>query len=147
MKHHEFLSRIEDDKIVSAIAAAENKTSGEIRVFISREQPASEAATMQLAQAAFEKLGMTATKLRNGVLIFFAPVAQKFAVIGDSGIHERCGQDFWHQVSSRIGARLREGKFTEAVVAGIEDAGNALAQHFPRAPDDRNELPNRVETD
>ena len=31
---------------------------------------------------------MTATRDRNGVLIFVAPRAQKFAVIGDSGIHE-----------------------------------------------------------
>src|SRR3954451_2668391 len=147
MKHQEFLNRVEDKKVVSAIAAAERKSSGEIRVFVSRQRTKSEGEILQLAQSAFEKLGMTRTKHRNGILLFFAPVAQQFAIVGDSGIHERCGQSFWDKVSSRIGSRLKEGNFTEAILAGIEEAGGALAEHFPRDPDDRNELPNAVERD
>src|SRR3954451_16902988 len=102
MKHQEFLNRVEDERIVSAIADAELKSSGEIRVFVSREAAKSEGEVLQLAQRAFERLGMTRTKHRNGILLFFAPAAQRFAILGDWGIHERCGQNFWDQVSSRI---------------------------------------------
>lgn len=41
---------------------------------------------------------MTATRDRNGVLIFVAPRSQKFAVIGDTGIHECCGDEFWRRL-------------------------------------------------
>ena len=34
--------------------------------------------------------------------------------------------------------------FTDAVVHAIGETGRLLTQHFPRRPDDRNELPNTV---
>ena len=90
---------------------------------------------------------MTATRERNGVLIFVAPRAQKFAVIGDEGIHQRCGDAFWQQlVAVDAGTHFQAENFTDAVVHAIDQTGELLsAQHFPRRPDDRNELPNTVE--
>ena len=41
-------------------------------------------------------------------------------------------------------ARLREGRALEAVVAGVAEVGRVLARHFPRRPDDRNELTDEV---
>ena len=84
MKHSEFLSRLDDEKIVSAIAAAERKSSGEIRVFISRKIPRNGAETLALAQETFPRLGMRQTRHRNGVLLFFAAVA--LAVSGVTGV-------------------------------------------------------------
>jgi uncharacterized membrane protein len=43
--------------------------------------------------------------------------------------------------------RLREGRALEAVLAGIAEAGRVLAEHFPRRPDDRNELSDHVSVD
>lgn len=136
-----FISKLDDAKIVAAIDAAEKKTSGEIRVCISsKERPDAVAA----AQERFEKLGMTNTRDRNGTLIFFAPLSQKFAVIGDAGIHTKCGADFWREITSEMHVLLRADKFTEAVVVAVEKVGNALAEHFPRRHDDTNELSDHI---
>ena len=142
MRTNDFMEKLEHARIVRSIAAAEMKTSGEIRVFIRRgELPDPVAA----AREQFEKLGMTATRERNGVLIFVAPRSQKFAVIGDEGIHRHCGDEFWQRLVEAMQAEFKAANFTDAIVRAIEEAGDLLAQHFPRRPDDRNELPNAVE--
>ena len=133
---------IDDARVIQAIAAAEQRTSGEIRVFIS-----SHAITdpVPAAQKQFERMGMTRTAARNGVLIFLAPAAHTFAVIGDEGIHARCGQVFWQELADAMSGHFKEGRFTDGLVLGIERAGASLATFFPRRPDDRNELPDRIE--
>jgi putative membrane protein len=40
--------------------------------------------------------------------------------------------------------RLREGRALDAVLAGVAEVGRVLAEHFPRRPDDLNELTDRV---
>lgn len=142
MRTKDFLGKIEHDRVVRAIAEAEKKTSGEIRVFVQRgelDDP------IVAARQQFEKLGMTATKERNGVLLFLAPRSQKFAVIGDSGIHERCGDAFWEQLVQKMRELFKAENFTDALVHGIHETGNLLAQHFPRRADDRNELTDTIE--
>lgn len=139
MKTNEFLSLLDETRIVAEIAAAEKQTSGEIRVFISRKSPDD---ALARARERFEKLGMTRTRHRNAVLIYFAPLVQKFAVIGDSGIHEKCGDAFWQETVAEIGAHLRANHFTEAVQHAVRKVGALLAQHFPFEPGDINELPN-----
>ena len=142
MRTKHFLARLEHDRIVRAIAAAEAKTSGEIRVFIQRGEIDDAVA---VARTRFQKLGMTATRERNAVLIFVAPRSQKFAVIGDEGIHQRCGDAFWHQLVASMQERFRTENFTDALVHAIDRTGELLSAEFRRQPDDRNELPNGVE--
>jgi uncharacterized membrane protein len=141
MRTKDFLEKLEHDRISQAIAEAEKKTSGEIRVFVQRgelDDP------IGAARLQFEKLGMTATRERNGVLIFVAPRSQKFAVIGDDGIHARCGDAFWTEVVESMREHFKAENFTDALVQAIHQTGDALAQHFPSQPDDRNELPDTV---
>ena len=133
---------IDEARIVAAIAAAEQRTSGEIRVAVSA---AAAPEPIAAARRQFERLGMTQTAARNGVLIFVAPASQTFAVIGDRGVHERCGDAFWSELAAAMSEQFRRGDFTGGLVLGIERAGTLLAAHFPRQPDDRNELPDSVE--
>ena len=144
MKPHDFLQKLDDAEVVRAIQESERRTSGEIRVFVTDRELGTDR-VVDRAAARFEKLGMAATRDRNAVLLYFAPRAHQFAIIGDKGIDEKCGETFWRDVASGIGEKLREGHFTEAVVKAIENAADVLARHFPRLPDDRNELPNQVE--
>lgn len=142
MRTREFLGKLAHDRIVRAIAAAEAKTSGEIRVFVQRGEIDDPVAA---ARKQFERLNMTRTRYRNGVLIFIAPRAQKFAVIGDTGIHERVGDAFWQELVEKMRTHFKAHHFTDAVVQAIEETSNLLAQFFPCQPDDHNELPDTVE--
>ena len=142
MRH--FLSKLESDRIVKAIAEAEKKSSGEIRVHVTRHKPDN---VEERARRRFELLGMTKTALRNGVLIYIAPNVRRFQILGDSGIHEKLGDSFWKETAAEIEAHFRRGDFTDGIVAGVAKVGEVLAVHFPRAAGDVNELPDEVTED
>jgi uncharacterized membrane protein len=144
MKAKEFLSRLEHDKIVEAIRQAEKQTSGEIRVFISRHDPED---AVKAAQKHFDELGMHKAKEKNGVLIFVAPRARKFAVIGDAGVHQRCGDGFWRALAEEMTGHFKKGAFTEGLIHAINKAGELLAEHFPRKPDDQKKRPDEIGQD
>ena len=141
MKHRVFLSKLEHESIVKAIGAAELRTSGEIRVYVARGAVPE---ALRAAQKHFGQLGMHKTKERNGVLIFVAPKSQTFAIWGDAGVHEKCGEGFWKVLSEEMTGHLKRGEFTEAITHAIGKAGGLLAEHFPRRPGDKNELPDTV---
>jgi uncharacterized membrane protein len=143
MRTHKFLRELEHDRIVNAIKEAEAKTSGQIRIFLQRGKFEEEA--LELAQKKFVHLGMQKTKERNGVLIFVAPRVQKFAVIGDEGIHQKCGDEFWEQLVRKMRAHFQREEFTEALVESIESTGQLLARYFPRTAASTNELPDEIE--
>jgi uncharacterized membrane protein len=144
MKFSDFVSTLDDQRIVDAIARAEKSTSGEVRVYISHKDHDNPVAA---AEKRFKKLGMHKTRERNAVLIYLVPHSRNFAVIGDAGIHEKCGSPFWEEVTAQMSADLRSGHPTQAIVNAVEKIGNLLAVHFPCRPDDRNELSNKVERD
>jgi uncharacterized membrane protein len=139
-----FLKQLRHDDIVAAIREAEMLTSGEIRVFISQKDVAD---PVEVAKEHFVRMKMTETQERNGVLIFVAPTAQKFAVIGDVAVHKRCGDAFWTEMAKEISGHFRESKFSQGIIHGVKKAGKLLAEHFPRRPDDKNELSDEVERD
>jgi uncharacterized membrane protein len=144
MKARAFNKKLRHSDIVQAIQSAERKTSGEIRVFISRkdiEEP------LAAAEAYFLELGMNKTRERNGVLLFFAPRKQKFAVIGDTAVHAKCGAAFWNRLTKEMSGYFEKEEFSKGIIHGIELAGELLAAYFPRRSDDRNELSNQVESD
>jgi uncharacterized membrane protein len=142
MRTKEFISQLDHDRIVGAIKGAEAGTSGQIRVYVQRGKL--EGDPVIAAQEKFQKLSMQATKARNGVLIFVVPRARKFAVIGDEGVHQKCGDQFWQQLVERMRAHFQKENFTAALVEAIQEAGKLLAQHFPKTSPPRNELPDDI---
>jgi uncharacterized membrane protein len=143
VKPNAFVKALDDERILTAIRAAETRSRGEIRVHVA-EGPVDDARAA--AEADFGRLGMTATAERNGVLILIAPESQAFAVVGDRGIDERCDEGFWATVVEAMRDDLRAGRFTEGIVAAVERVGDVLARHFPRRPGDvdQNELPDAI---
>jgi uncharacterized membrane protein len=146
MRSDAFVGALDDKRIVAAIKQVEARSRGEIRVHVS-DRSVADAHTA--AVAVFDRLGMTRTDERNGVLLFVAPESRSFAVIGDRGVHERCGEGFWPAVAEAVRAEFSAGRFTEGIIAGIEKVGDELARHFPRhrGDTDRNELPDAVSRD
>src|SRR5882757_7591491 len=116
MKPKEFIDQLDDAKIVAAIASAEQKTSGEIRVSMSHNMREDAVAA---AQARFLKLGMTPTRQRNAALIYFAPRTRQFAIWGDVGVHEKCGLELWAGIITQMTPLLKSGRFTEAVTEAV----------------------------
>ena len=143
MSQHQLLAIIDDDRIKAAIAASEKLTSGEIRVSVARFFWGSVRAA---AGKAFTRLGMRDTKDRNGILFFVVPSRQRFVVLGDQGIHEKVGQDFWDKLVAAMAGDFKAGKFNEGLIRGIEECGRLLAVHFPyQGERDVNELPDDID--
>jgi uncharacterized membrane protein len=137
-----FFSQLDNDRIVKAIADAESRSSGEVRVHVTHRKPEDLEAR---ARRRFELLGMTKTAERNGVLFYIAPGLRRFQILGDAGIHEKCGADFWKTVAAEMEESFRREAFTEGILRGVQKVGEVLAAHFPRSPQDRNELPDTID--
>jgi uncharacterized membrane protein len=131
-------NKIEEQLILSAIKAAENNTSGEIRLHIEPRCKTDD--TYERAIDLFEELGMTETKDRNGVLIYMAIDDKKFAIIGDEGINDVVPENFWNNTKDLMIEQFKQGKIAQGLVVGIHDAGEQLKVFFPYQKDDTNEL-------
>lgn len=143
MKQKEFLDQLDQPRVVAAIASAEGLTSGEIRVHI---QPRARGGDLRsVAEKTFERLGMTKTALRNGVLLFIASEEQQFVILGDRGIDDRVPPGFWDEIAAALTARFKAGAFTDGICEAIAAAGEHLARWFPRSADDLNELSDNID--
>ncbi|MCK6695011.1 MAG: TPM domain-containing protein [Thermoanaerobaculia bacterium] len=136
-------SKEEEARIMQAIAAAEQRTSGEIRLFVEdfcdRDHPVDRAAEL------FQLFGMFNTKQRNAVLIYVAEKSHVFAIWGDAGIHERVGFRFWDAEKQLLRAHLQAGKACDGVCEVVAQIGEQLQQYFPADPhDNENELPDEI---
>lgn len=144
MKQKDFLAALDKGRVAAAIEAAERRTSGEIRVHV---QARAHGEIRKIAERTFERLGMTKTELRNGVLLFIACEEQRFVILGDRGIDEKVPPHFWDDIAARLTSRFKSGEITEGIVEAIESAGEELAHDFPREAGDVNELTNEVSID
>jgi uncharacterized membrane protein len=129
MHHTEFLDKLSDEQIASAIAQAERKTTGHVRVYVSHHAVSD---PVTAAQHRFDKLHMHHTLDRNAVLIFVAPKSRNFAVIGDAGIHQKCGEPFWQQLTADMAQHFKNEQWTQALLHGIAQVGELLAKYFPQ---------------
>jgi uncharacterized membrane protein len=136
-----FLGPDDLDAVARAVGEAEAGTAGEIRVHLDARCPGD---AMARAIELFERLGMTRTALRTGVLIYVAVQDRKLAVIGDAGVTARVSGDYWGRLRDTLVAHFREGRPRDGLVAVVREVGETLGRHFPRGRDDRNELSDQV---
>jgi uncharacterized membrane protein len=144
MKVKHFFSGVDSDRIVRAIEKAEASSSGEIRVHVTRSDPED---VEDAARKRFAKMGMAVTRERNGVLFYIAPKAQKFHIVGDQAVHEKCGTDFWKATADEMSAAFRRGDFTGGLIAGVDRIGEVLKAHFPSSAENPNEQPDYIDED
>lgn len=123
---------VDKKRIQQAITEAESATTGEIHVHLCKH--AHQEDTLAEAQAIFNQYHLDNTPDRNAILIFVALTSKRFAVLGDTAIHEKMGQAFWTRVCDAMSAEFRQGRETEAVLAGIRLCGEYLTLHFPASP-------------
>jgi putative membrane protein len=97
----------------------------------------------EAAFAEFYSSGLHRTRESNGVLIYLSLLEHRVVILGDRAIDEKMGNR-WDEVRDTIIHGIRERKAREGICAAVAICGRTLAEHFPRRPDDQNELPDRV---
>jgi uncharacterized membrane protein len=135
------LSLKEEQQIVDAIKNAEKNTSGEIRVHIekSNEKP-----PIERAQEVFYLLNMQETKFHNGILIYIAYESRKVAIVGDKGIHQFTGNDFWNAEKDLLIHYFKKEKYADGISVVVKQMGEKLKEFFPYDADDKDELSNEI---
>jgi uncharacterized membrane protein len=136
-----FFDQQEQTLLIGAIALAELKTSGEIRLHIDNFCFGNE---IKRAEKVFTKLKMHETKERNGVLIYIAVLSKKIAVVGDEGIHQKLSNEFWQKIVDDLIKKFKASNKAKALSECIHDCGEQLGKFFPRKSDDTNELTNTI---
>ncbi|RFS18941.1 TPM domain-containing protein [Chitinophaga silvatica] len=143
IKQKEIFSEAEKNRLVHAIRVAERLTSGEIRLFV--ENRCKYVNPLQRAKEVFDSLDMGKTRLHNGVLVYVAIKDHQFAILGDQGIHDKVGNDFWTKEADLLIGHFQRNRIVEGIEACIEEIGASLRTHFPHeAGDDINELPDDI---
>jgi uncharacterized membrane protein len=136
-----FLTYHEKKLISEHIRIAESLTSGEIRVHIA--QTCSED-IVQDALSCFYKIGMHYTAQSNGVLLYICPKEHKVIVMGDTGINDQVGEQYWNDVIAIIVRHFKDRKYLLGITKAIDKIGDKLASLFPPIHNDINELSNEV---
>ncbi|MFZ4671388.1 MAG: TPM domain-containing protein [Flavobacterium sp.] len=140
-KIEDFLTKEEEQEIVTAIGIAEKNTSGEIRVHIENQ---TSMVPLERAVEVFHHLQMEQTQERNGVIIYVAVKSKQFAIYGDKGINEKVPTNFWDSTKDTIISHFKNGNFKQGLIDGILKAGEQLKTHFPYQDNDSNELSNEI---
>lgn len=135
------LSREELDRLSVKIAAAEQLTSAELRVVLTKS---SWFGIKSKAHKLFRKYGLDKTAQRNAAMILVDMRSRELLIYGDDGVHQRVGQMFWNDVRDAMVEELGEGRLADALATGIRLVGERLALLFPAVANDRNEIANDV---
>lgn len=139
----QFFSGEESRRIIEAVQQAEQRTSGEVRVFV--ESRCKYVNALDRALELFGQLKMDQTQDRNAVLVYIAVKDRQLAVFGDEGIHQKVGDEYWaKEVKAMIGA-FNHAHIAEGIRDCVLHVGEALHTYFPYDRDiDKNELPDDI---
>jgi uncharacterized membrane protein len=134
-------SKDQQQSIKSAIEKAELQTSCEIKVFV---EDFAKVEVLDRAAFQFKKLGMHKTALRNGILIYLSTEDKKFAIIGDAGINQHTGNEFWDSVKEIMLQEFKQENLTNGLILGITAIAEKVKNYFPFEIGDTNELSNDI---
>jgi len=138
-----FFTLEQNHLIVKAIRHAEERTSGEVRVYV--ESHCSWMDAIDRAAEVFFKLKMQETEQHNAVLVYVAIKDRQLAVFGDEGIHRKVGNDYWGQRVAEMIASFNMDDCATGISNCVIQVGEALQKHFPYdKKTDKNELPDEI---
>jgi putative membrane protein len=92
----------------------------------------------------FRARGLDRTAGRTGVLLYIDAADHVADVVADTAIHARVAADHWGETVAALLDGMKRGAPADGIVAAVALAGRVLAEHFPPAADDVDELPNRL---
>ena len=98
----------------------------------------------RLAREQFYLRGLHETTDRHGVLLFVSVAERYVEIIADRGIHAKVPEGAWDAIVADFTHTVGDGRVADGFVSAIDRCGTLLASHFPRRPEDRDELANRL---
>jgi uncharacterized membrane protein len=138
-----FFTEEESRLIVRAVKHAEQRTSGEVRVFV--ENRCRWVDAIDRAAEIFFSLKMEKTENRNAVLIYVAVKDRQLAIFGDEGIHQKVGTSYWNNRVREMLGSFNNQNYSEGIANCAVQIGEALEKNFPYDKGtDKNELPDDI---
>jgi len=81
---------------------------------------------------------------RTGILVYLSLAEHRAEIVADEAIAAIVPAETWGDAMAGMLAELKRDHLADGLIAAVTQVGAVLAQHFPRADDDRNELPDRL---
>ena len=145
MKNKGSLDRLispeEQERLLDRIARIEKRSCGEVRIHVTGRRVKD---PLEAARRVFTSLGMTATRRRNGVLVFLSLPSRRFAVVGDEGIDRVTPADYWESLRDSMNERFAAGRYAEGLLEVLDRVESVLTEHFPYQKGDVDELPDEL---
>ena len=136
------------DRIEASVGTGETTHGAEVRVAIEASldpwQVAVDALTpRERAMQVFGELGVWDTERNNGILVYLLLADRAVEIVADRDADKRLGPPVWEEACAIIHRAFSDGRFEEGLLRALEFLTQRLAQVYPLAPGDRNELPDR----
>ena len=142
-KKKTFFTDAERQRIVEAIRKAEQRTSGEVRVYVESRNAYMD--PMDRAAEIFYSLKMDKTDDRNAVLLYIAVKDKQLALFGDEGIYKAAGAEYWNAAVRNMLMEIKADDIIFGMVHCISTVGETLHEKFPyNKLEDKNELPDEI---
>jgi uncharacterized membrane protein len=134
-------------RIEEAVAAAEQRHAGEIRVVVEVAlhfgQLWHRMTPRQRALQLFSQLGVWDTAANNGVLVYVLLADRAVEFVADRAIAERIPEGDWLSLCRDVEAACGRGELAEGCCVAVRGVASQLERHFPRGSNRANELPNQ----
>ena len=98
----------------------------------------------RLAQEQFYVQGLHRTRDGTGLLLFVSVAEHYVEILADHGIDRKVPSGAWAAIIGDFTRAVRERRVAEGFILAVTECGDLLARDFPRRPDDKDELPNRL---
>ena len=96
------------------------------------------------ATAYFKTGAERRTSGRTGILIYLSLAEHRAEIVADQAIASKVSPEVWGAAMAAMLVELKAGRLADGMIAAVDRVGIVLAEHFPRADDDVNELPDRL---
>jgi len=100
--------------------------------------------TLARAVSLFKVGAERRTHGRTGILIYLSMREHRAQILADEAIASKVPPETWGEAMAAMLAHIKHGRSADGMIAAVEKVGVVLAEHFPRAEDDVNEVPDRL---
>ncbi len=141
MRSPQVLAPDEVSRLEAKIAAAEARTSAQIKVAVAEREWLG---LKRKARRIFKAEELEKTAGRNCVLVLMVRKNRELLIYGDEGIHRAVGQGYWDEVHQQMVSELRQGRMYDGLAIGVQRLGEKLAELFPATAESRNEISDQI---